>query len=167
MFCWFINIPLIFKILRRKFSRSFFHVKINSSKRRFSFCNIHKSLLKISFFVHFYFLGSLNEQLPLSSLWHYETLFLQLYLLQVEAWLLIKHGLSKHVDVQGQNLAKTFIIQFHLHLQINTQWVDGFKILHISCPFTNIKIHFMKSFSQKLTIINFAISETSVFFRCS
>ena len=119
MFGWVLNIPLIFKILREKPSRSLFHVKINSqlthsSRRTCSLCNICKSLLKVTFFVHFYFLESLNLRALVSSIWQYHILFLQLYLLLVEVCPLIKKGLRKHMDIQKQILAKSLIIQFHL-----------------------------------------------------
>ena len=119
MFGWVLNIPLIFKILREKPSRSLFHVKTNSqlthsSRRTCSLCNICKSLLKVTFFVHFYFLESLNLRALVSSIWQYHILFLQLYLLLVEVCPLIKKGLRKHMDIQKQILAKSLIIQFHL-----------------------------------------------------
>ena len=77
----------------------------------------------------------------------YQTLSLQPYHLQDEACLLIKQGRSKCMDLQGQAPAKTLIIQFHLHLSTNKQWLAGFKILYISSSFTNITIPSMKSIS--------------------
>ena len=87
----------------------------------------------------------------------YQTLSLQPYLLQDEACLLIKQGRSKCMDLQRQAPAKTLIIQFHLHLSTNKQWLAGFKILYISSSFTNITIPSMKSISWESIIINFAI----------
>ena len=77
MFDWILNIPLIFKRLRWKLSRSLFHVKINSSLTHSSrgcclLCNIFKSLLKVSFFIHFYFLGSVHYRAPLLSILQYQ-----------------------------------------------------------------------------------------------
>ena len=68
-----------------------------------------------------------NIKLPLS---------LQLYLSQIEASLLIKEECSKRMHIQGQTLAKKFIIQFYLHLSTNKQWLADFKILYISSTFT-------------------------------
>ena len=64
IFGWVLNTPLIFELLRGKLNRSLFHDKINSqvnfsSRGICSLCNI-LSLLKVTFFVHFYFLRSLN-----------------------------------------------------------------------------------------------------------
>ena len=142
MFGWVLNIPLIFKLLRGKLSRSLFHVKINSQLTHSSrgcclFCNIFKSLLKDSFFVHFYFLGSSSQRAPMSSILQYQTLSLQLYLLQDEACPLIKEARSKHIDIQGQAPAKTLIIQFHFYLSTNKQWLADFSILYISSTFSN------------------------------
>ena len=73
---------------------------------------------------------------------YYNTkLSLQLYLLQDEASPLIKEGRSKRMDIQGKTPAKNLIIQFHLHLSINNQWLADFKILYISSPFTTNTFH--------------------------
>ena len=76
---------------------------------------------------------------------------------QDEACPLIKEGCSILMDIQGTTPAKTLIIQFHLHLSANKQWLADFKILYISSSFTNTKLLFMKSISSESTIINFAI----------
>ena len=76
---------------------------------------------------------------------------------QDEACPLIKEGRSKRMGIQGQTVAKTLIIQYHLHLLTNKQWLADFKILYISFSFINIKSPFMKSISSESTIINFAI----------
>ena len=68
-------------------------------------------------------------------------LSLQLYLLQNEASPLTKEGRSKRMDIQGQIPAKTLIIQFHLHLLTNKQWLVDFKILYISSIFTANTFH--------------------------
>ena len=73
--------------------------------------------------------------------------FFQLYLLQDEACPLIKEGRSKHMDIQGQTPAKALIIQFHLHLSTNKQWLADLKIMYISSTFTNITVPFMNSIS--------------------
>ena len=68
-------------------------------------------------------------------------LSIQLYLLQDEASPLVKEGHSKRMDIQGQAPAKTLIIQFHLHLSTNKQWLANFKILYISSTFTSNNFH--------------------------
>ena len=138
MFGWVPYIPLIFKLLRGKLSRSLFHVKINSQLTHSSrgcclLCNIFKSLLKDSFFVHFYFLGSSSQRAPMSSILQYQTLSLQLYLLQDEACPLINEARSK----LQQTPVKPLIIQFHLYLSTNKQWLADFKILSISSNSSN------------------------------
>ena len=86
----------------------------------------------------------------MSSISQYQTLSLQLYLLQDEACPLTKERLNKRMEIQGQTPAKTLIIHFHLHLSTNKQWLTDFKILSISS--TNTKIPFMKSISEEWTI---------------
>ena len=44
------------------------------------------------------------------------------------------------MDIQGQIPAKTLIIQLHLHISTNKQWLADFKILYISSMFTKIAI---------------------------
>ena len=61
------------------------------------------------------------------------------------------------MDIQRMIPAKTLIIQFHLHLSTNKQWLADFKTLYSSSTFTNIKIPFMKFISLKQTITNFII----------
>ena len=87
----------------------------------------------------------------------YQTLSPQLYLLKDETCYLIKEGCSKRMGIHGQTPTKSLIIQFHLQLSTNKQWLEDFKILHISFTFTNIKLLFMKSILWELNIINFAI----------
>ena len=72
---------------------------------------------------------------------------MQVYLLQDEAYPLIKEGRSKRMDIQWQTLAKTLIIQFHLHLSTKKQWLADFKILYILSTFTTNtfhKVHFIE-----------------------
>ena len=85
----------------------------------------------------------------MSSILQYQTLSLQLYLLQNEAYPLIKEWLVKHRDTQGQAPARNLIIQFHLHLSTSKQWLADFKILYISSTFTNLTIPLMKVYSLK------------------
>ena len=123
--CVKINTPLEFKLLREKL-RSLLNPKINSqlthsSKGSCSLCNIYKFLLKVTFFVHFYFLGSPNYRAPVSSKLQYQILSLQLCLLRDEACPLIQEGHRKYMDIQDQTPAKSLIIQFHLHLLTNKQ----------------------------------------------
>ena len=59
----------------------------------------------------------------------YQTLSLQIYLLQDEVCPIIKEGRSKRMDTQGQTQAKPLIIQFHLRLSTNKQWLVDFEIL--------------------------------------
>ena len=155
-FGWILNIFLILKL-----SRSFFHVKINSGlthsyRGRCSPCNIYKSLLKVSFLSISIFLDLWTNVLQCHLYCNYK-LFLCICIWQDEACPLIKEGRSKRMGIQGQTLAKTLIIQFHLHLLTNKQWLADFKILYISFTFTNIKSPFMKSILQESTIISFAI----------
>ena len=89
----------------------------------------------------------------MSSILQYQTLSLQLYLLQNEASPLIRKGRSKRMDIQGQTPAKTLMIQFHLHLSTNKQWLADFKILYISSTFTTNtfhEVHFMETDHNKL-----------------
>ena len=72
---------------------------------------------------------------------------MRLLFLQDEACPLKKEGHSKRMDSQGQTPAKTLIIQLHLHLSTNKQWLANLKILYISSTFTNVWIAFMKSIS--------------------
>ena len=113
---------------KKLLANSFFH-------RCCSLCNIYKSLLKVSFFTHFYFLGSLNQRAPVSSILQYQTLPLQLCLLQ--ACPLIKQARNKRMGIHGQAPAKTLIIQFHPHLSTDKQWLADFKILYISSTLSN------------------------------
>ena len=59
----------------------------------------------------------------------YQTLSLEIYVLQDEGCPIIKEGRSKRMDTQGYTQAKPLIIQFHLHLSTNKQWLADFKIL--------------------------------------
>ena len=83
-------------------------------------------------------------------------LSLQLYLLQDEASPLIKEGHSKRMDIQGQTPAETLIIQFHIHLSTNKQWLADLKILYISSTFTTNTFHEVH-FIEIDHIINLAI----------
>ena len=47
--------------------------------------------------------------------------------------------------ILGQTPAKILIIQFHLYLSTNKQWLGDIKILHIVSTFTNITMPFTKS----------------------
>ena len=76
----------------------------------------------------------------MSSILQFQTRSLQLHLLRDEARLLITEGRSKRKDIQGQTPAKHLIIQFHLRILTNKQWLADFKILYISSTFTNITI---------------------------
>ena len=77
----------------------------------------------------------------MSSIWQYQALPLQLYLLQDEASPLIKNGHSKRMVIQVQTPAKTLTIQFYLHLSTNKQWPADFKILYISSTFITNTFH--------------------------
>ena len=68
-------------------------------------------------------------------MFQYQALSLQLYLLKVCP--LIKEGRSERMDIQVQTPRKTLIIQFHLHISTNKQWLADFKILYISSTFTS------------------------------
>ena len=130
---WVLNTALIFKILREKISRSLLHIKIiyqptDSFRRSFSLCSIYKSLLKVSIFVHFYFLG------------------LRINVFQCHLYCNINFFLC--------SIQQT-IIHFHLISQPITS--ADLKILYISSTFTNITMPFTRSILQKSTIITFAI----------
>ena len=92
----------------------------------------------------------------MSSKLQYQTLSLQPYLLQDEATHLIKEGRRRRMDIQGQAPAKALIIQFHLHLSTNKQWLADFKVLYISSTFTINTFHEVY-FIEIDHIINFAI----------
>ena len=92
----------------------------------------------------------------MSSKLQYQTLSVQLYLLQDEATHLIKEGRRRRMDIQGQAPAKTLIIQFHLHLSTNKQWLADFKILYILSTFTTNTFHEVH-FIEIDHITNFAI----------
>ena len=68
---------------------------------------MYTSLLKISFFFHHYFLGSLKKSTPVSSILQYQTLSLHLYLFQNEVSPLIKEERGKGMDIQGQTPVKS------------------------------------------------------------
>ena len=77
----------------------------------------------------------------------YQTLSLQLYLVQDEACPLTNNGRGKSMEVQGETPPKTLVNQFHVHLLTNKQGLSAFKILCISSTFTYIAIPFVKSIS--------------------
>ena len=51
----------------------------------------------------------------------YQTLSLQLYLVQDEACPLTNDGRGKRMEVQGETPPKILVIQFHVHLSTNKQ----------------------------------------------
>ena len=51
----------------------------------------------------------------------YQTLSLQLYLVQDEACPLTNNGRGKSMEVQGETPPKTLVNQFHVHLLTNKQ----------------------------------------------
>ena len=66
---------------------------------------------------------------------------------------LINDGRSKRMDVQVQTPAKTLIIQLHLHLSTNKQWLTDFKILYVLSIFTTNtfhEVHFIEIDHNKL-----------------
>ena len=65
-------------------------------------------------------------------MFQYQALSLQLYLLQDKGL-----ALSELMNIQEQTPQKTLIIQFHLHISTNKQWLAAFKILYISSTFAN------------------------------
>ena len=139
MFDWVLNIPLIFKLLRRKLSRSLFNVKINSYqiysfKGSCSVSNDYELLWKVTYFVQFYFLESLLVlQVPWSSVIYIAisnsfsgAVFLTRWIFPLnkgEMWW--THGYSR------ADSSKKLIIQSYIHLPTNEQWLAHFKILHV------------------------------------
>ena len=92
----------------------------------------------------------------MSSILQHQTLCtLQLYLLQDEVSPLIKEGCSKRIGNQGQAPAKTLIIQYHLHLSTNKQWLADLKVLYILSTFTTNTFH--EVHFTEIDHINFAI----------
>ena len=109
---------------QQKFVSSQYKFLANSFfRRKLITCNIYKSLLEVTFFVHFYFLGSLNQRPPVSFIFQYQTLSLQLYLIRDEVCPLIK-GMG-----------------------VENVWTFKGRLQCISSTFTNITIPIMKSIS--------------------
>ena len=85
------DIQIFERKTQQKFVSSQYELLANSFfRRKLITCNIYKSLLQVTFFVHFYFLGSLNQRPPVSFIFQYQTLSLQLYLIRDEIYPLIK-----------------------------------------------------------------------------
>ena len=96
----------------------------------------------------------------MSSTLQYQTLSLQLYLLQDQDCPLIKEGRSKCMDIQGQTPGKTLIIQFHLHHLQNKLELADFKILKLqlqSCRWNGKKLLpeiFFLSYQKRISPMN-------------
>ena len=104
-----------------------------------------KVFAKSFYFRPFQFLKSLNRCAPVSSNLQYQPPSLQLFHFRDEVCPLLKKRRSTRMVILGQTPAKTLIIQFHLYLLTNKQWLRDFKILHILSTFTNITMPFIKS----------------------
>ena len=62
MLDWVLNTPLIFKLLREKLVSCKNNLQLNhSSTGNYLLCDSHMSFLKVTFFTHFFFLESLNQ----------------------------------------------------------------------------------------------------------